>query len=62
MYNLKFWQETAWAVGVAALVFVLGDLATRQDFSEPKTWIPVLGAGLARLVAGVILSRVKPLG
>ncbi|RPJ38164.1 MAG: hypothetical protein EHM35_05140 [Planctomycetaceae bacterium] len=60
MYNVKWLQETAWAVGVAAVVFVLGDIAVRQDFSKPETWLPVLGAGVARLAAGVLLSRIKP--
>jgi len=59
MYNVKWLQETAWAVGVAAVVYILSDIAVRQDFTEPKTWIPVLGAGIARLIAGVVLSRIK---
>lgn len=62
MYNVKWLEETAWAVGVAAVVYVLSDLAVRQDFTEPKTWLPVLGAGMARMIAGVLLSRIKPIG
>ena len=61
MYNVKWIQETAWAVGVAVLVFVLSDIAVRQNFTEWKTWLPVLGAGVARLAAGVLLSRIKPI-
>ena len=62
MYSVKWLQETAWAVFVAAAVFVLSDIAVRQDFGEWRTWLPILGAGVVRLVAGILLSRLKPMG
>lgn len=55
-YKFKAIQEAAWFVFVSAAVFVCTELATTQDFGEWKTWLPILGAGVARTVAGALLA------
>jgi phage terminase large subunit-like protein len=56
MYRFKIFWEAGWAALVGAVVFILSDFAARQDFTDWKVWLPVVGAGCARAAAGAALA------
>jgi len=55
-YTFKPLEEIVWAAFIAVVVFILADLAARQDFTNWRDWLPVLAAGCARAAAGAALA------
>jgi|TARA_R100000049_G_C1938384_1_gene82299 hypothetical protein len=55
-YNFKVAQELAWAVGVAASVYVLSAFVAADSVSNWREWAVVVGSGAARAAAGVVLA------
>lgn len=60
MYDVKFWQEAAWAVLIAVVVSLLQVLV---DFDPAKiadfrVWVISLGAGAVRAAAIALLAWV----
>lgn len=60
MYTFKFWQEAAWAAGVAAVVVVLTSIVNTDAIDNWSTWAITLGGAVARAVAGAVLAKVVP--
>lgn len=61
MYLMKWAQEAAWAVGIAAAVFLLTTVGETEAIEDWRTWLAAVGGGLARVVAAVALNEVRKL-
>ncbi len=57
-YNLKFWQEVAWAGLVSALVFALTAVAGFDVTVDTRGFLVALGAGSIRAAAGAMLGAI----
>jgi len=55
-YDFKHIEESVWVVVVAVVVFAAMEAAGHQDFSDWKTWLPVLAGGCIRAAAGALVA------
>ena len=55
-YDFKRIEESFWVVVVAVAVFAAMEAAGHQDFSDWKTWLPVLAGGCIRAAAGALVA------
>jgi hypothetical protein len=55
-YDFKRIEETFYAVLAAVVVFAAMEAAGHQDFSDWRTWLPVLAGGCIRAAAGALVA------
>ena len=58
-YEMKWLQETGWAVLVAVAVYALTAIV-EASVLDPKALALAVGAGAVRIAAATVLSRIKP--
>ena len=61
MYTIKWWWETGF-LALAAVAGYIGVELAKQDATQWKIWLPVLGAGAIRIAIALVLSRITPTG
>ena len=56
-YNLKWAEETAWAVIVAGMTYIVGVAAAGMPTDHWQVWAVTLAAGSWRVVFATLISR-----
>jgi hypothetical protein len=59
VYNIKWLEETGWAVLIAVAVFVLTAALGIETVSDWKAWAISLGTGSVRIVAATVLNQIR---
>lgn len=59
MYNIKWAQEAAWAVGVACAVYALEIIVQTERVDDWSTYFVALGGGVLRVAAAVLLNQIR---
>lgn len=60
-YIIKWAEETAWAVGLAALIFVVSTVSQTTQVTDWRAYLLSLMGGAARVAAAVLLNKLRDL-
>lgn len=56
-YTVKWFEETAWAVSIAALTYIVSVAAAGMPTDNWKPWVVSAAAGIGRVVIATLATR-----
>lgn len=59
MYDIKWLEETAWAIGIAVAVFVLTAATGIEQITDWRVWLVGLVTGCIRVAAAAALNEIR---
>lgn len=59
-YDLKWAEETAWAVIVAGLTYIVSVAAAGMPTDNWRIWLVTVAAGVGRIAFATVISRLGP--
>ena len=58
MYDVKVWQELAWGVLIALIVYAAQVMASFEVVTDWRAWAISVGVGAVRIIGGTLLSLI----